>query len=84
MLAAKKPIEQRITTARKQLAKTTRASALDAFVGKGEELREQWGSLDLSQQHSIVKAVVDHVVVGPGRRGYNRFDPSRLRPVWRP
>jgi len=26
---------------------------------------------------------LDHVVVGPGRRGYNRFDPARLEPVWR-
>ena len=26
---------------------------------------------------------LDHVVVGPARRGYNRFDESRLTPVWR-
>jgi hypothetical protein len=56
---------------------------LDAYRGRGAELRESWGSLDLNQQHTIVAAVVDHVVVGPGRRGYNRFDESRLTPVWR-
>ena len=83
LLAARRPIEQRMTTTRKQLSRTARKSTLDPFVGKGDELREQWAALDLSQQHAIVAAVVDHAVVGPGRRGYNRFDESRLRPVWR-
>jgi len=84
LLAARKPIEQRVTATRKQLSRVTRRSTLESFVGKGEELRALWDSLDLSQQHAVVAAVLDHVVVGPGRRGYNRFDESRLRPVWRP
>jgi site-specific DNA recombinase len=83
-LAARKPIEQRLSTARKQLAKATRTSLLESYVGNGAVLREQWRSLDLSQQHAIVSEVLDHVVVGPGRRGYNRFDESRLRAFWRP
>jgi site-specific DNA recombinase len=82
--AARAPIEQRMTAARKQLAKTSRADTLEPFLGKGEELRAQWKALDLSQQHAIVAKVLDHVVVGPGRPGYNRFDPSRLRAVWIP
>jgi site-specific DNA recombinase len=82
--AARKPIEQRLTHARKQLAKVSRTSALDHYVGNGEGLRADWNSLDLSQQHAIVSAVVDSIVVGPARRGYNRFDESRLTPVWRP
>jgi site-specific DNA recombinase len=83
-MAARKPIEQRLTTARKQLAKLSRSNVLDAYIGKGRGLRAEWDSLDLSQQHAIVAAVVDSVVVGPARRGYNRFDESRLTPVWRP
>ena len=82
--AARKPIEQRLTNARKQLGKLSRSSVLDRYVGNGEALRSDWDSLDLSQQHAIVAAVVDSVVVGPARRGYNRFDESRLTPVWRP
>ncbi|MDP9261778.1 MAG: recombinase family protein [Actinomycetota bacterium] len=81
--AARKPIEQRLSNARKQLAKVSRSSVLDRYVGNGEGLRAEWDSLDLSQQHAIVAAVVDSVVVGPARRGYNRFDESRLTPVWR-
>jgi site-specific DNA recombinase len=82
--AARKPIEERRTAARKQLAKVTRATVLDRYVGNAALLEADWGGLDLSQQHAIVAAVVDHVVVGPGRPGYNRFDESRLSPVWRP
>jgi site-specific DNA recombinase len=84
MRAARKPIEQRLTNARKQLNKVSRSSVLDRYVGNGEGLRAEWDSLDLSQQHAIVAAVVDSVVVGPARRGYNRFDETRLSPVWRP
>jgi site-specific DNA recombinase len=84
MREARKPIEQRLTNARKQLSKVSRSSVLDRYVGNGQGLRAEWDSLDLSQQHAIVAAVVDSVVVGPARRGYNRFDESRLTPVWRP
>ena len=84
MRAARKPIEQRLTNARKQLTKVSRSNVIDRYVGNGAGLRADWDSLDLSQQHAIVAAVVDSVVVGPGRRGYNRFDDSRLTPVWRP
>ncbi len=83
LLAARKPIEARLTAARKQLGKLTQTAALDGYLGNADALREAWESLDLSRQRAIVAAVLDHVAVGPGRRGYNRFDESRLRPVWR-
>jgi hypothetical protein len=56
---------------------------LDGYVGNSDKLRGEWDSLDLSQQHAIVAAVVDVIVVGAARRGYNRFDESRLTPAWR-
>jgi site-specific DNA recombinase len=81
--AARAPIEQRQTAARKQLAKVSRTNVLDGYVGNSDKLRGEWDSLDLSQQHAIVAAVVDVIVVGAARRGYNRFDESRLTPAWR-
>jgi site-specific DNA recombinase len=81
--AARTPIEQRLTSARKQLAKVSRTNVLDDYVGHSEKLRADWHTLDLSQQHAIVAAVVDVIVVGAARRGYNRFDESRLTPAWR-
>jgi hypothetical protein len=82
--AARKPIEQRLSAARKQLAKVTHGGLLDSYVGHGDRLRADWDGLDLSQQHAIVAAVVDSVRVGAARKGYNRFDESRLEPVLRP
>jgi len=82
-LAARRPIEQRLAAATKQLAKLSRSTVLDDYLGDAKGLRERWAGLDLTRQHAIVAAVLDHLVVGPARRGYNRFDPDRLRPVWR-
>jgi hypothetical protein len=83
-LAARAPIEQRLTAARKQLGRLGRVSVLNGHVGNASELRERWASLDLTRQHAIIAAVLDHVVVSPAtRQGYNKFDPTRLVPVWR-
>lgn len=82
-LAARPPIEQRLTLAKKRLAALNRTAALTPHIGDASALRERWRDLSLSKQAQIVEAVLDHVVVGPARRGYNRFDPSRLQPVWR-
>jgi site-specific DNA recombinase len=82
--AARAPIEQRLTAARKRLTKVSRASVIDRYVGNAEGLRAEWESLDLSQQHAIVAAVIDSVLVGPARRGYNRFDEARLTPRFLP
>lgn len=83
-MAARTPIEQRMTAARKQLANVSRTNVLDGYVGNSAKLRAVWDSLDLSQQHAIVAGVIDCVVVGPGRPGHNRFDESRLTPRWMP
>jgi site-specific DNA recombinase len=83
MLAANRPIEARITETRRQLSRVRRTQVLDRYLGQSGQLRSDWESLDLDRQHAIVAAVLDHAVVGPGRRGYNRFDESRLAPFWR-
>ena len=81
--AARTPIERRVTDAKKQLGRLTRATALAGQIGNSTELRERWPSLPLTRQHAIVAAVLDQITVAPARRGYNRFDPTRFTPVWR-
>jgi site-specific DNA recombinase len=82
-LKARGPIEKRQTLAKKRLAALNRTTALTPHLGDADGLREKWAGMNLTRQQQIVGALLDHVVVGPARRGYNRFDPSRLAPVWR-
>ena len=82
-LSARKPIERRLAAAKKLLAERTHASVLSDHVGNALALRDLWSDLPLTRQRAIVAAVLDHVIVGPARRGYNRFDPDRFQPVWR-
>ena len=81
--AARQPIEARVKSARRELGRLNRSSALDGYVGNAAGLRERWQGLPLHRQHAIVAAVLDHIVVGAGRRGFNGFDPDRFTPVWR-
>jgi DNA invertase Pin-like site-specific DNA recombinase len=81
--AARTPIDARIREAKRQLGKLSRSTSLDGFVGNAAGLRDRWEGLPLHRQHAIVAAVLDHLVVGRGRRGFNGFDPSRFTPVWR-
>jgi hypothetical protein len=51
--------------------------------GSKEISRSEWLKARATIQQRQVAAVLDHIVVGPGRRGFNKFDPARLAPVWR-
>jgi site-specific DNA recombinase len=82
-LKARAPLEKRQTLAKKRLAALNRTTALEPHLGDVAGLREKWAEMNLTRQQQIVAALLDHVVVGPARRGYNRFDSSRLTPVWR-
>jgi DNA invertase Pin-like site-specific DNA recombinase len=82
-LRARTPIEKHLTTAKKKLAALNRTTVLLPFVDEASALREQWQSMTLTRQHEIIVATLQHVEVNPAVRGRNRFDVSRLRPVWR-
>ena len=82
-LAARKPIQQRIDTARRQVAKVIQTGALDRYVGSASVLREGWPLLPITRQHAIIAAVLDHAVVSPAVVGRTAFDPARLAPLWR-
>jgi DNA invertase Pin-like site-specific DNA recombinase len=82
-MAARNPIEQRIHDAERRLGRMTQKDALAGLVGNGEELRAQWSGLNLTRQHAIIRAVLDHAVIGPGNSRGRGFDPGRVDPVWR-
>ena len=82
-LKARATIQQRQDVARKRLAALNRTTSLAEHVGNAAGLRERWAGLTLTRQQQIVAAVLDHLVVGPGRRGLQQVRPARLAPVWR-
>jgi site-specific DNA recombinase len=46
-------------------------------------LAKRWPDLGFDQQRLILETVIDTVTVGPGRQGYNRFDPHRVSITWK-
>lgn len=78
-----RPDREAADAGQEEARRLNRATALVPFIGEAKRVREQWQTMTLSRQHQIVAALLDHFVVGPARRGFNRFDESRLRPVWR-
>ena len=80
-MAARHPIEDRITEAERRLARMTNTDALAGYVGNADALRGQWVDLNLTRQNAIVRAVLDHAVVSPAAG--SQFDPGRVEPVWR-
>ncbi len=45
--------------------------------------RRAWPDLSRDRRRAFIHLVLERVVVHPGRRGYNRFDPDRFELVWR-
>lgn len=81
-MVARNIIDDRIRRSEATLASQVNASALSALVGTGAELRAAWSTLTLNRQAAIIKTVVDHVEILPGKIGATRLDPDRVRPVW--
>ncbi|MGB6057120.1 MAG: recombinase family protein, partial [Microthrixaceae bacterium] len=80
-MAARNPIEERLRTNRRTIARNTGTADLARYIGQGEQLGAQWSELNLDRQRAIVRTVLDHA--GVKRSGVNRFDPSRVVPQWR-
>ncbi|MDW3212429.1 MAG: recombinase family protein [Ilumatobacteraceae bacterium] len=82
-MAARNPIEARMQDGERRLARATRNDAVAGFVGDGDALRAQWVDLNLTRQHAIVKAVLDHAVIAGTDKRSPVFDPNRVGLVWR-
>lgn len=82
-LAARNPVEARLTGNRRRQAHSAGSSVLAGHVGNATALRQQWPDLNLSRQVAIVRAVVNHVAIHPATPGVQRLDPARVDVRWR-
>lgn len=82
-LAAREPLQRQLDEARRHLSRAANTGPVAGILGTGSELRKRWNQMDIERRHAVIASVLAHVEVGPGRRGYNRFDPDRFRLVWR-
>lgn len=82
-LVAREPIQQELDMARRRSAQNGQVAVLADYVGRSRALRRRWPELGFDRQRAILAAVLAEVLVRPGRRGFNRFDPSRFELVWR-
>jgi hypothetical protein len=78
--AARGRLLARIEDAEQRLAQAT---GREALVGVTGSARRKWATLGFDPQRAVLTALFLGITVGPGRRGYNKFDPSRVQPEWR-
>ncbi len=81
--AARAALTSRLDMNRAKLARRSGSRVLDGVVGAGGVLRQAWAAESLERKRAIIAAVIDHIVIGPGVKGRRRFEPERVRPVWR-
>lgn len=79
-LVARRALEARIETARRRLAESSGDRVLESVRGLA---RQRWPEIGFDQRRAILAALIEDVTIGPGRRGLNHFDPSRVDIRWR-
>ena len=80
---ASKKLQGSIKRLETELNKYAQNEVIGINASKASEALYNWGSLNLDQQKSVIKLVLDKVVITQGRAGYNRLDLGRINPVWK-
>jgi len=77
-LRSRERIEARLSEARGQI----RRRPVNVLAGM-HNVRESWEGLTLQRKRAILRAVLDEVTLGPASGVRNRFNPERIKLVWR-
>lgn len=82
-LVARDELEARIAADRRLLERQG-GSMLASVLGAVENAREQWNARDIEWRRAFLASVLDRLEIMPkGKANAGRFDPERVRPVWR-
>lgn len=68
---------------RRRLARVIGDQALAAFPRGGEQLRDAWESGTLSWRRAFLSTYIERVILLPCLKGRNKFDPTKVKIVWR-
>jgi site-specific DNA recombinase len=82
-LAARDVLEARVKAAKTKMSRTNGTGRLRSIMGLGSALRQAWDTETFDWRRALILAVVESIVVRPGRHGFNQFDPSRATISWR-
>ena len=80
---ARSGLEKRLEANRMRLARRDGRGVLAGFVGDGGNLRRAWEGGSLDWRRAVMGALLDRVVIAPGKAGRLPLDPERVRPIWR-
>jgi site-specific DNA recombinase len=81
--AARDALDKRLETARGRVVADQRPLTLADLPADVNALSALWPTLSFDRRRAVIGAIVDEVTIGPGRRGYNRFDRTRVAVTWK-
>lgn len=76
-------LEVRIAEATRALARQTKHRTLAELPGDLDGLERWWAAASLDRRRAVIVGAFESITLGPARRGIKRFDPDRVRFVWR-
>jgi site-specific DNA recombinase len=77
----RRTVDSRLQSVRARLERLERANSL-AVLFDASELRCSWESLSFDRRRTVIRALVDHIIVMPSTTG-RQFDPNRLDFAWK-
>jgi DNA invertase Pin-like site-specific DNA recombinase len=80
-MRARRPLEQSIDRARRELDQTSAVAVLAPYAEPGA-LRTAWPRLAIDQQRATLGAVIEYVEIAPAEKRAS-FDPDRISIAWR-
>lgn len=82
-LSNRNAIRDRISDGRRRLARQGGRGILAGLVGAGATVREEWDARGIDWQRAVIAALVSNIELLPAVKGYNRFDPTKVRIEWK-
>lgn len=81
-LSLKRNLGGRAHATKDEMARLDQREALRLLAGSGRAIRSGWADLTVDERRSLLRTVIDHVVVLQAEPPRQVFRPERLRPVW--